>query len=86
MQGVSVKDIAKLLEVLSSTTSNSSCTIVHELPAETTNSQFLFEKRLQQQSSPRSILQGGTKLMDIKPETVTWEVSNFLQSNASETG
>ena len=46
--------------------SNSSCTTIHDIPAEITNSQPLFEKRLQQQSSSRSTLQGGTKLVDIK--------------------
>ena len=45
--------------------SNSSCTTVHEVPAETIDSQLLFEKRLQQQSNSRSTLQGGTKLVDI---------------------
>ena len=57
--------------------SNSSCTTVHEAHAETTNSQPLFEKRLQKQSSSRSTLQGETKLVDIKPKSVKWEVSNF---------
>ena len=46
------------------------CTTVHEVTAETANSQPLFEKRLQQQSNSRSTLQGGTKLVDLKPKTV----------------
>ena len=57
--------------------SNSSFTTIHGVSAEITNSQPLFEKTLQQHSSSRSILQGGTKLVDIKPKTVKWEVSNF---------
>ena len=56
--------------------SNSSCTTVQEVPAETINSQPLLEKRLQQQNSSRSTLQGGTKLVDIKPKSVKWEVSS----------
>ena len=57
--------------------SNSSCTTVHEVPAETIDSQLLFEKRLQQQSNSRSTLQGGTKLVDIKPKALKWEVCSF---------
>ena len=45
--------------------SNSSCTTVHEVLTEITNSQPLFEKRLHQQSSSRSPLLRGTKLVDI---------------------
>ena len=45
--------------------------------AETTNSQPLFGKRLQQQISSRSTQQGGTELVDIKPKSVKWEVSDF---------
>ena len=60
--------------------SNSSCTTVQEVPAETINSQPLLEKRLQQQSSSRSTLQGGTKLVDIKPKSVKWEVSSSSPS------
>ena len=64
---------------------NSSCTTVHEVPAEITNPEPLFEKRLQQQSSSRSTLQGGTKLVDIKLKTVKWEVSNFSTSRTFDT-
>ena len=64
--------------------SNSSCTTVHDIPAETTNSQPLFEKRLQQQSGSRFTLQG-TKLVDIKAKTVKWEVSNFSPGRTFDT-
>ena len=57
--------------------SNSSCTAVHEVLAGTTNSQTLFEKRLQQNSISRSTLQGEIKFVDIKPMTVKREASNF---------
>ena len=90
--GVNKRPSKAFGNIIINSISNSSCTTVHEVPAETTNSQPLFEKRLQQQSSSRSTLQGGTKLVDIKPKTVKWEVSNFspgkllIQSDASKTG
>ena len=63
----------------------SSCTTVHEIPAETANSQPLFEKRSQQQSSSRSTLRGGTKLVDIEPKIVKWEVSNSSPGRTFDT-
>ena len=57
--------------------SNSFCTTLYGLRAETTNSQPFLEKRLQQQSSSRSILHVATKLVDIKPKTVKREVFTF---------
>ena len=57
--------------------SNSFCTTLYGLRAETTNSQPFLEKRLQQQSSSISILHGATKLVDIKPKTVKRELFTF---------
>ena len=45
----------------------------------------MFEKRLQQQSNSRSTLQRGTKLVNIKPKTVKWEVSNFSPNRTFNT-
>ena len=65
--------------------SNSSCTTLHEVPVETTNSQPLFGKRLQQQSSSRSTLQRGTKLVDIILKSVKFEVSTFSPGRTFDT-
>ena len=65
--------------------SNSSCTALHEVLAGTTNSQPLFEKRLQQNSISRSTLQGEIKFVDIKPKTVKREVSNFSLGRTFDT-
>ena len=75
--GVNKRPSKAFGNIIINSISNSSCTTVHEVPAETTNLQRSFEKRLQQQNSSRPTLQGGTKLVDIKPKTVKWEVSNF---------
>ena len=65
--------------------------VTHEVPAETANSQPLFEKRLQQQSSSRCTLQGGTKLVDItlslsngRP-VISHQVERLIQSDALKT-
>ena len=65
--------------------SSSSCPTVHEVPVETTNFQPLLEKRLQLQSSSRSNLQGGTRLVDIKPRSVKWEVTFFSPGTILDT-
>ena len=57
--------------------SDSFCTTLYGLRAETTNSQPFLEKRLQQQSSSKSILHVATKLVDIKPKTVKQDVFTF---------
>ena len=75
--GVNKRPSKAFGNIIINSISNSSCTTVNDVPAETTNSQPLFEKRLQQHSSSRSTLQGGTKLVDIKLNTVKWEVNNF---------
>ena len=83
--GVNKRPSKAFGNIIINSISNSSCTTVYDVPAETTNSQPLFEKRLQQQSSSRSTLQGGTKLVDIKPNTVKWEVNNFSPGRAFST-
>ena len=68
--GVNKRPSKAFGNIIINSISNSSCTTVHEVPAEATNSQPSFEKRLQQQSSSRSTLQGRTELVDIKSKTV----------------
>ena len=68
--GVNKRPSKAFGNIIINSISNSSCITVHEVPAETANSQPLFEKRLQQQKSSRFTLQGGTKLVDIKPNSV----------------
>ena len=75
--GVNKRPSKAFGNIIINSISNCSCTTVHEVLAETPNSQSLFEKRLEQQISSRSTLQGGTKLVDIKPKSVNWEVSDF---------
>ena len=70
-EGVNKRHNKSFGNIIISNLSNFSCTTVHEVPAETKNSQPLFEKRLQVQSSSRC------RLVDIKPKSVKWEVSNF---------
>ena len=90
--GVDKRSSKAFGNIIINSISNFSCTTVHEVLEETRNSQPLFEKRLQQQSSSRSTLQGGTKVVDIKAKSFKWEVSNFspgrilIQSNSSKTG
>ena len=45
----------------------------------------MLQKRLQQQSSSRSTLQGGSKLVDIKPKTFNSEISNFSPGRTFDT-
>ena len=54
--GVNKRPSQAFGNIIINSVSNSSFTTVHEIPAETTNLQPLFEKRLQQQSSSRYTL------------------------------
>ena len=87
MEEVSIKNLAKLLGTLSSTALAilPAPLYIMYLHRKTANSKPLFEKRLQQQTSSRSTLQGGNELVDIKPKTFKWEVSNFSPSRTFDT-
>ena len=61
-----------------------SCNTAHEASVET-NSRTLFGKKLQPQSSSRSTLQGGAKLVDIKHRTVKWELIIFSLGRTFDT-
>ena len=70
--GVNKRPSKAFGNVIIKSISNSSCTTVFEAPAEATNSQPLFEKRLQQKSSYLFI--------------ISCQVELLIQSDASKTG
>ena len=88
--GVNKRPSQAFGNIIINSVSNSSFTTVHEIPAETTNLQPLFEKRLQQQSSSRCTLQRGIsnlyQSLSYGRSVTSHQVEVLIESDASKTG